>query len=263
VTQPTFDWRTATPAEVDYQYSPSQHAKRPLTEYLDEYHQLSVVHDADQLAVAHKPLLIYIHGGYWQKLSAADSLFNAVDALKESVSLHAVEYTIAPKASIETMIDECITDVLETIARLSSTHVVLAGCSAGAHLAAMCGRHPEVASLLSGVVLLSGIYDVRPLVVTPTNDPLGLNDERAALLSPQLLPLDAAPASALLAVGEYESSEFIRQNNEYGNYLAAAGTQVEIAVVADRDHFDLPYDLLRRGTLVGDWTLAMLGRNAS
>lgn len=263
MTHPAFDWRTATPAEVDYQYSPSQHAKRPLAEYLEEYHQLSVVHDADELVGVHKPLLIYIHGGYWQKLSAADSLFNARDALKENVSLHAVEYTIAPKASIETMIDECITDVLEIIATLSPTHVVLAGCSAGAHLAAMCARHPEVSALLQGVVLLSGIYDVRPLVVTPTNDPLGLDNERAVLLSPQLLPAGPTPASALLAVGEHESSEFIRQNYEYGNYLSAAGTQVDIAVVADRDHFDLPYDLLRRGTLVGDWVLAMLGRTAS
>jgi hypothetical protein len=30
--------------------------------------------------------------------------------------------------------------------------------------------------------------------------------------------------------------------------------------VDDRDHFDLPYDLLRRGTIVGNWTLARLGR---
>ena len=29
-----FDWRTATDAEVDLQYSPSQFSKRPLDEYL-------------------------------------------------------------------------------------------------------------------------------------------------------------------------------------------------------------------------------------
>ena len=179
------------------------------------------------------------------------------------MSLHAVEYTIAPQASIETMIEECIADVLRTITALSPTHVVLAGCSAGAHLVAMCARHPEVSPLLSGVVLLSGIYDVRPLVVTPTNDPLGLDDQRAATISPQLLPVDVFPDAALLAVGEHESSEFIRQNTDYARYLMAAGTHVDCAVVSNRDHFDLPYDLLRRGTVVGDWTLATLGRNAS
>lgn len=263
MTNPTFDWREATPAEVDFQYSPSQHAKRPLPEYLEEYHDISCVHDPKDLVQSNTPLVIYIHGGYWQKLSAADSLFNADDALKENVSLHAVEYTIAPQASIETMIDECIADVLQVITDLSPTHVVLSGCSAGAHLAAMCARDPDVSPLLSGVALLSGIYDVRPLIVTPTNDPLGLDIERAAALSPQLLPVDISHAAALLAVGEYESSEFIRQNAEYGNYLSASGAQVDIAVVADRDHFDLPYDLLRRGTLVGDWTLNKLGRNAS
>jgi hypothetical protein len=30
-------------------------------------------------------------------------------------------------------------------------------------------------------------------------------------------------------------------------------------VVDGRDHFDLPYDLLQRGTIVGDWVLARLG----
>ncbi len=263
MTKTEFDWQSATPGEVDHQYSPSQHAKRPLPEILKEYHTLSVVHDATDLVASHTPLLIYIHGGYWQKLSAAESLFNASDALEEKVSLHAVEYTLAPMASIETMIDECVADVLYTIAVLSPTHVVLAGCSAGAHLAAMCARHSEVSPLLNGVVLLSGIYDIRPLIVTPTNDPLGLDAERAEALSPQLLPADVFPTAALLAVGECESSEFIRQNYEYGNYLSAAGTRVDIAVVADRDHFDLPYDLLRRGTLVGDWVLALLGRTAS
>lgn len=263
MTNPIFDWRKATAAEVDFQYSPSQHAKRPLPEYLEEYHQLSCAHDPKDLVQPKTPLLIYIHGGYWQKLSAADSLFNADDALKEKVSLHAVEYTLAPQASIETMIDECIADVVQTIAVLSPTHVVLAGCSAGAHLVAMCARQPEVSALLSGVALLSGIYDLRPLVVTPTNDPLGLDDERAARLSPQLLPAEVVPAAALLAVGEHESSEFIRQNHEYGEYLALDGTRIDTAVVADRDHFDLPYDLLRRGTLVGDWTLNTLGRNAA
>lgn len=263
MTNPIFDWREATPAEVDFQYSPSQHAKRPLPEYLEEYHDISCVHDPKNLVQLNRPLVIYIHGGYWQKLSAADSLFNADDALKENVSLHAVEYTIAPQASIETMIDECIADVLQVITDLSPTHVVLSGCSAGAHLAAMCARHKEVSTLLQGVVLLSGIYDLRPLVVTPTNDPLGLDNERAAKLSPQLLSADVAPVAALLAVGKHESSEFIRQNHEYSEYLASAGTRVDTAVVVDRDHFDLPYDLLRRGTLVGDWTLAKLGRNAS
>lgn len=253
-----FDWVSAGAEDVDNQYSPSQHSLRPIDEYLAEYHSLSARHDATALRLPRSPLLIYIHGGYWQKLSAADSLFNADDAIAEGVSLHAVEYTLAPHASIAEIIEECISDVLGVFHDLQPTRVVLAGCSAGAHLAAMCARDVEIARQLDGLALLSGIYDLRPLVVTPTNDPLHLTEESAAQLSPQLLPPFGYVSSALLAVGIAESAEFIRQNNEYADHLRSGGLHVDSMVVRNRDHFNLPYDLLRRDTLVGDWVLAHL-----
>ena len=258
-----FEWQSAPDADVDHQYSPSRHALRPLDEYLAEYHELSAPHDPVVLRRPHRPLLIYVHGGYWQRLSAADSLFNANDAMAEGISLHAVEYTLAPYATVSEIIKECITDVVKTIDELEPTRVVLAGCSAGAHLAAMCAREYAIASRLSGVVLLSGIYDLRPLVVTETNDPLHLTPESAAAISPQLLASTHGLSGALCAVGESESSEFIRQNAEYADHLRFSGTATETIVVPNRDHFNLPYDLLRRGTVVGDWTLAQLLKEPS
>ena len=68
---------------------------------------------------------------------------------------------------------------------------------------------------------------------------------------------------ALLAVGKHESSEFIRQNTEYAELLASTGADVQVEVVEHRDHFNLPYDLLKHGTLVGDWTLAQLLKEPS
>ena len=257
-TERQFDWVSAREADVDHEYSPSQHSLRPIDEYLAEYHTLSCLHDAESLRMARMPLLIYIHGGYWQKLSAADSLFNAADAITEGVALHAVEYTLAPQASIGEIIDECTTDVLQILHKLQPTRVVLAGCSAGAHLAAMCARNVEIGRQIDGLALLSGIYDLRPLVVTPTNDPLHLTDVSAAQLSPQLLPPIEFVARALLAVGTAESSEFIRQSREYAEHLRSGGMDIDSIVVNDRDHFNLPYDLLRRDTLVGDWVLAQL-----
>ena len=149
------------------------------------------------------------------------------------------------------------------IKELDPTQVVLAGCSAGAHLAAMCAREYAIASRLSGVVLLSGIYDLRPLVVTDTNDPLHLTPESAAAISPQLLAPTHGLSRALCAVGESESSEFIRQNAEYADHLRLSDTATEIMVVPHRDHFNLPYDLLRRGSVVGDWALAQLLKEPS
>ncbi len=254
-----FDWRTATDAEVDHEYSPSLFATRPLDEYLAEYAVLSEPYRSVTLVHERTPLLVYIHGGYWQRLSAADSLFNAADALEHGISLHAVEYTLAPRASVSRIVEECIADVRRVLDELEPSTVIIAGCSAGAHLAAMCARDPGIAARTDGVALLSGIYDVRPIVRTPTNDPLGLDMQSATSLSPQLLTPPVLPVKrALLAVGEHESSEFKRQNREYGENLGAVGTATVIRVVDRRDHFDLPYDLLRAGTVVGDWVLDVL-----
>lgn len=253
-----FDWRSATPEQVDLEYSPSRYAKRPLEDYLVDYARLSSGVEQSRLRVPGQPLLIYIHGGYWQRLSAADSLFNGADALRHGVSLHAVEYDLAPRASIEEIVDQCITDVVSAIATLEPRHVVVAGCSAGAHLAAMSARDERISSAVNGIALLSGIYDLRPLVVTPTNDALGLDETRAAALSP--LMLDAPVVRrAICAVGLHESGEFIRQNRDYAARLREAGADVHDCVVDGRDHFDLPYDLLAEGTVVGDWVLDTLG----
>lgn len=253
-----FDWRSATPEQVDHEYSPSRHALRPLDEYLAEYARLSADVDPTTLVTPGTPLLVYIHGGYWQRLSAADSLFNAADAVRHGVSLHAVEYDLAPNATIEEIVAQCIDDVVATLAALRPSRVVLAGCSAGAHLAAMCTHDARIGGSIDGLAPLSGIYDLRPLVVTPTNDALGLDDERAARLSPLLLDPPVWGARVLCAVGRHESDEFIRQNREFADHLRTVGVVVEDVVVDERDHFSLPYDLLARGTAVGDWVLDVL-----
>jgi arylformamidase len=253
-----FDWRTASADDVDFQYSPSKFAKRPLAEYLAEYASRSASVDAESLRRTNAPLLIFIHGGYWQSLSAADSLYHGHDAAREEVALHAVEYTLAPLASVEQIIAECIVDVKKTISELQPTRVVIAGSSAGAHLTAMCVRDAEIAKRVDGIALLSGVYDLRPLVCTPTNDPLRLTDESATAISPQLLPFTHSSPHALLAVGRHEPPEFIRQNAEYADHLKNNGVNVTTSVLEDRDHFDLPYDLLHRGTQVGDWCLNIL-----
>ncbi len=254
----SFDWRTASPEEVDHQYSPSRFALRPLDEYFNEYATKSAPFRDKNLVHTGQPLLIYIHGGYWQALSAGDSLFNAPEALALNVSLHSVEYTLAPHASVQEIVNECLLDVARIIHEARPSRVVLAGSSAGAHLVAMCARDAIIAPLLSGAVMLSGVYDLRPLVVTPTNDALKLDEHSAEHVSPHLLNPSAHLGRALLAVGDHEPSEFIRQTIEYAQHLSQVGTDVATHIMSGHDHFDIPYLLLQAGNEVGDWVLNIL-----
>lgn len=251
---PAFDWRSASDSEVDRQYSPSQFSLRPIEEYLKEYGDISArAGNPASLRRRGAPLLIYVHGGYWQKLSASESLFNATDAQQHGVSLAAVEYTLAPAATIEQIIDECIEQIHEMVRECSPSRVALAGCSAGAHLVASCLQRDSVRAVVDYAVLLSGIYDLRPLVRTTTNAPLFLDVARAERLSPMFHNFNEFP-EALVAVGRHEPPEFIRQSHDFAARIRATPAMV----VEGRDHFNLPYDLLSAGTVVGGWVLDRL-----
>ena len=53
------------------------------------------------------PLLLFVHGGYWQELSAADSLFAAPACIRRGSAFAALDYTLAPAATLEGIVAEC------------------------------------------------------------------------------------------------------------------------------------------------------------
>ena len=208
---------------------------------------------------ASAPLLVFIHGGYWQALSAAESLSLAPAVLAHGWSYAAVEYTIAPEGTIAQMIDEC-TAVLAALAkRLAPSTVVLAGHSAGAHLAAMVSLVAQSPLHIDRTVLLGGVFDLRPLLHTTVNDPLGLDEATAAALSPQLLPVAALavkePHEVVVAWGDNETDAFKLQSRSYAAHLAAAGMSVAAFECRGRHHFDLMNDLVDVNTELGRHTV--------
>ena len=46
------------------------------------------------------PLLVFIHGGYWQELSARDSRFAAAACIEHGAAFAAIDYTLAPQACV-------------------------------------------------------------------------------------------------------------------------------------------------------------------
>lgn len=191
------------------------------------------------------PLLVFVHGGYWQALSAAESLYLASGALAAGWSFAAVEYTIAPAAGVATMVEECRAALGRVADAVPHASLVLAGHSAGAHLAAMVAVAAEPPVRVDALVLLSGVYDLRPLVHTTINEPLGLTDDAAAALSPLLLPVRSVPPTCV-AVGEVETAAFHEQSR-----AMAARLRVTDLVVPTRHHFDIVDDLVDPSTAVG------------
>lgn len=209
------------------------------------------------------PLHVFVHGGYWQELSKDESSFVAPAFLASGAAFAAIGYGLAPGYRLDD-ITMMIVRALRWLIhraddlRIDPRAIQVSGSSAGAHLAlmAVC-LDAELRRSIAGIVLLSGVYDLRPLVGTYVNEALGLSDDDAARNSP-LLRLPESLPPVVIARGGRETSEFIRQHEQMLRALRGRTTVTEIVSPA-RNHFDLPYELADRDTDLGAAVLAGLG----
>ena len=206
------------------------------------------------------PLLLFIHGGYWQALSKEASSFAANDCVERGFAFAAVDYTLAPQASVAQMVAECdeaLTWLAHQAPRLGfdGQRIVLAGSSAGAHLAAMLAL--QTRQRVAAVVLVSGIYELEPLLGTSINDALSLSQDSAHALSPALKSVQGFPPS-IVCWGEVETAEFKRQSRDFAAQLQAAAAPVQSFEVPGRNHFDVILDLADIKTPLGQHVVAMM-----
>ena len=125
------------------------------------------------------PLLVFIHGGYWQALSAEASLYLAPGALANGWSFAAVEYTIGPwPTSLPQMIAECTRRTRLRSCRWCRRRGWCSPVTPPERISLPWCRSPHRPPLtIDRTVLVSGVFDLRPLVHTTVNDPLGLDDD--------------------------------------------------------------------------------------
>jgi arylformamidase len=217
---------------------------------------------------ADAPLLVFFHGGYWQELSKNESLFAAPDCVANGIAYAAINYMLAPRARLDTIVDRCPRAIAWLLGHADALgfdpgRLFVAGSSAGAHLAAMllisgwrrATGLPDRA--ISGAILLSGIYDLEPLIPTYINAPLHLSAADAERLSPMGLPL-GLPMPTIVAWGENETGEFKRQSRNYASRLQAAGFPVTTFEAAGCNHFDIVFGLANRESELGRASLALL-----
>ena len=137
--------------------------------------------------------------------------------------------------------------VLE-LAASRQQEVFLSGHSAGAHLAAMAvsSLPPKHSHLVGGVVHLSGVFSLSPLLRTSVNIPaMKLTTTTAELLSPASQTNVAKLARVgrhvrhLVVVGEHDSPAFKQQARSYTELLKANNIQASLREERGEDHFSL------------------------
>lgn len=159
-------------------------------------------------------LVMFVHGGYWHKLDKSVWSHLAAGPLAAGWAVAIPSYTLAPEARIADITRE-IGAAVEFAAGRVAGPVRLIGHSAGGHLVArmICDDSPlpdPVFGRLQKVVPLSGVFDLRPLLMCEMNRTLHLTEAEAAAESPALHDRrGAVPVSFWVGAGE--RPEFLRQ----------------------------------------------------
>ncbi|XP_077987116.1 kynurenine formamidase-like [Glandiceps talaboti] len=198
------------------------------------------------------PVFIFIHGGFWQLEIKDDGGYCAMPLVKNGIITVSAGYTIAPKGTLNQMVEE-IKQAVVFIANKypQSRGIFIGGHSAGAHLSAMMmsvdwTTHNLPKDILKGVVLLSGVFDICPIVHTYVNDPLKLTEDEAKRLSPTTYIQETCQLSkhckVLVVFADEDTPAFRKQSKEYGQQLRDGGLSVKELDVKGHDHFDLLHD---------------------
>lgn len=184
--------------------------------------------------VTGSPLLVFVHGGYWQGGDIESAGFVAEGPLQRGFAVAIIEYTVAPEARLAGMVDE-IRAALRWLRERSGPlnfnpqRVVLVGHSAGAQLVCMALGEPGV----TGGVAISGIYDLEPIRLCYLNEKLDLRLDDVASFSPRA-HLPTRPDALLVAVGGAELPELVRQSHDFATACGAC-----YLPLAGHDHFSI------------------------
>jgi arylformamidase len=199
------------------------------------------------------PTLIFIHGGYWQRLWKDDWSVIAKPFIAQGIAVAIIGYTLCPQTTIRGIAGEIETAIAHlwqnaTTLRINRDRIALAGHSAGGHLTAWCmtidwSTHAMPATPFVSATSLSGLFDLEPLVPIYLNDALRLTNEEALAMSPAYRKRRVmCPFTS--AVGGAELEEFLRQSE----LLKSTWSGITEQIIPELNHFTIVDQLTRDDT---------------
>jgi arylformamidase len=186
------------------------------------------------------PIVVFIHGGYWQSLDGFSFSHCARGLNAHGISVAVPTYDLCPTVSVADIITQMRMACRE-LAKLGHP-LVVSGHSAGGHLAACMLATDWTAfdaslprELVIAAYAISGLFDLPPLVATSINKALHLDQASAKAASP-LFWTAPVRGSFDAVVGGNESAEYFRQSRSiaetWGERIAT-----RFATVPAANHF--------------------------
>lgn len=196
------------------------------------------------------PILIYFHGGYWQRGDRKIYSFLSDAFVDSGITMVLPGYTLCPDTNITGIVRQARAAVVKTILDTefvpgNRNRLVVGGHSAGGQITGMIMATDfstvdpalPVAPVWRGMPM-SALFDLNPLRATSINEALRIDDAEAVSMSPMLHP-PVSDAPQLVLVGGGETEEFHRQSDNYKSLHQSPDRPIDRFNSSDDDHFDL------------------------
>ena len=188
------------------------------------------------------PMVMFIHGGYWQRLDRSAFSHMAKGLNAHGIAVAIPSYTLCPDITISGIIDElrraCI-----VLWKTYDCQITVCGHSAGGHLAACMLAtnwnkiHPSLPNdLVPAALSISGVFELAPMIETSHNKALNLTPDEARTASPYNWIIDHGSRFDAWVGGD-ESSEFIRQSRSQAQRWRMMGAITRFREIAGANHF--------------------------
>jgi arylformamidase len=209
------------------------------------------------------PIHLFIHGGYWRMFAKDDFSFIADNVTACGAIAAVMDYDLMPAVRMETIIGQVRKALLwlhDNEAQIGgdATRLTVSGHSAGAHLATFTFSSDTSGPLPKAVVLLSGVYDLKPLQTSFLEPLIGLTDKEVDHFSPLSMQHASAP-HVFLAYGDKETLPFAQQAQDFAQHLTGRGAKASATALIATDHMSAVRDLGRSETAIGKILQSAIG----
>lgn len=204
--------------------------------------------DVFPAADANAPLHVFLHGGFWRGRDKSDYSYVADALVPLGITTVIMNYDLCPQAELPAIVDQ----VREGFKWIHAHAVELggnpdsmtaSGHSAGAHLiAAALSAYSALSTLPEGMpraaVLISGVYELEPVLSITVNQEIRLRPEQVDPMSPMRHPpMPAVPLT--IVAGGAETAGFIDQSKKFAETCSAHGSSTSYVEIPGRDHYSI------------------------
>ena len=194
-------------------------------------------------------VVLYIHGGYWQRGDKSVYSFIAEPFVNRGYSVAVMNYQMCPDVRLFEITPQ-VRNAVKWIWRnadelgLMRNNFNIMGHSAGGHLTAemlftdwTCESDDLPKDLVHAALAVSGIYDFEPILFCSENEGLRMDDAEAKKAS-MIYRQPSTDVPHIVAYGLNEPPDIHRQSHSYAKTFEDDFSLLEIIAIDGADHFE-------------------------